>query len=169
MTRQPTLGSLTAALALLLGACSKPAAPREIVLGVLADLTGPTADVGRPYHEGMLAYIDHLNAQGGVQGRPIRALAEDYGYKVPTAEEKYKKYVQAAAVAVQGWGTGDSEALRRKVAADQLPFMSASYAEAAATGKYELFKTTSIYDGTATHPEWLGEEPKEVQRVMQTS
>jgi len=40
-------------------------------------------------------------------------------------------------------------------------------AEAAATGKYELFKTTSIYDGTATHPEWLGEEPPEVQRVMQ--
>jgi hypothetical protein len=40
-------------------------------------------------------------------------------------------------------------------------------AKAAATGKYELFKTTSIYDGTATHPEWLGEEPPEVQRVMQ--
>jgi len=42
-------------------------------------------------------------------------------------------------------------------------------AEAASRGKYELFKTTSIYDGTAVHPEWLGEEPKEVQRVMQTS
>ena len=34
--------------------------------------------------------------------------------------------------------------------------------------KVELFKTTSIYDGTAVHPEWLGEEPQEVQRVMQT-
>jgi len=42
-------------------------------------------------------------------------------------------------------------------------------AEAASRGKYELFKTTSIYDGTAVHPEWLGEEPKEVQRVMQTA
>ena len=42
-------------------------------------------------------------------------------------------------------------------------------AEAASRGKYELFKTTSIYDGTAVHPEWLGEEPKEVQRVMQTN
>jgi aryl-alcohol dehydrogenase-like predicted oxidoreductase len=41
--------------------------------------------------------------------------------------------------------------------------------EAASRGKYELFKTTSIYDGTAVHPEWLGEEPPEVQRVMQTS
>jgi predicted aldo/keto reductase-like oxidoreductase len=40
-------------------------------------------------------------------------------------------------------------------------------AKAGARGEYELFKTTSIYDGTATHPEWLGEEPPEVQRVMQ--
>ncbi|HET8781532.1 MAG TPA: aldo/keto reductase [Pyrinomonadaceae bacterium] len=40
--------------------------------------------------------------------------------------------------------------------------------QAASRGEYELFKTTSVYDGTATHPEWLGEEPPEVQRVMQT-
>jgi predicted aldo/keto reductase-like oxidoreductase len=39
----------------------------------------------------------------------------------------------------------------------------------ASRGEYELFKTTSIYDGTASHPEWLGEEPPEVQRVMQTN
>jgi len=41
-------------------------------------------------------------------------------------------------------------------------------ATAASRGQYELFKTTSIYDGTAAHPEWLGEEPPDVQRVMQT-
>lgn len=40
-------------------------------------------------------------------------------------------------------------------------------AEAASRGEYELFKTTSVYDGTATHPEWLGEEPAEVQRALQ--
>ena len=42
-------------------------------------------------------------------------------------------------------------------------------AKAASRGEYELFKTTSIYDGTASHPEWLGEEPPEVQRVIQTN
>jgi len=40
---------------------------------------------------------------------------------------------------------------------------------AASRGEFELFKTTSIYDGTAVHPEWLGEEPPEVKRVIQTS
>lgn len=42
-------------------------------------------------------------------------------------------------------------------------------AQAASRGEYELFKTTSIYDGTASHPEWLGEEPPDVKRVMQTA
>jgi aryl-alcohol dehydrogenase-like predicted oxidoreductase len=41
-------------------------------------------------------------------------------------------------------------------------------AQPASRGEYELFKTTSIYDGTASHPEWLGEEPPEVRQVMQT-
>ena len=41
-------------------------------------------------------------------------------------------------------------------------------AAAASRGEFELFKTTSIYDGTAAHPEWLGDEPPEVQRAMQT-
>jgi aryl-alcohol dehydrogenase-like predicted oxidoreductase len=52
---------------------------------------------------------------------------------------------------------------------EQISSLLAKTAKAAARGEYELFKTTSIYDGTATHPEWLGEEPPEVQRVMQTS
>jgi predicted aldo/keto reductase-like oxidoreductase len=37
---------------------------------------------------------------------------------------------------------------------------------AAERGKYELLKTTSIYDGTAQNPKWLGEEPERVQAVM---
>jgi aryl-alcohol dehydrogenase-like predicted oxidoreductase len=37
---------------------------------------------------------------------------------------------------------------------------------AAATGKFEPFKTSSIFDGTATHPDWLGEEAEHVQELM---
>jgi branched-chain amino acid transport system substrate-binding protein len=125
-----------AALALVAG-CGGPSGDagagqdgKDIVIGVLADLTGATADVGKPYNEGMLAYVDKINTAGGIKGSKIKALSEDYAYRVPTAEEKYKKFVSEQAVAIQGWGTGDSEALRTKVKDDQLPFMSASYAEA---------------------------------------
>jgi aryl-alcohol dehydrogenase-like predicted oxidoreductase len=57
----------------------------------------------------------------------------------------------------------------RPMSSEQVRSILDKTAEAASRGKYELFKTTSIYDGTAVHPEWLGEEPPEVQRVMQTS
>jgi aryl-alcohol dehydrogenase-like predicted oxidoreductase len=39
-------------------------------------------------------------------------------------------------------------------------------APAAARGEFELFKTSSIFDATTTHPEWLGEEPKRLQELM---
>lgn len=37
---------------------------------------------------------------------------------------------------------------------------------AAMTGEYEPFKTSSIFDGTATNPEWLGDEPKRIKELM---
>lgn len=49
----------------------------------------------------------------------------------------------------------------------ELEALLAKTADAAATGKYEPFKTTSIFDGTAQNPQWLGEEPPEVQQLIQ--
>jgi aryl-alcohol dehydrogenase-like predicted oxidoreductase len=37
---------------------------------------------------------------------------------------------------------------------------------AAARGEFEPFKTSSIYDATTANPEWMGEEPDNVQRLM---
>ncbi|HEX3251056.1 MAG TPA: aldo/keto reductase [Pyrinomonadaceae bacterium] len=51
---------------------------------------------------------------------------------------------------------------------DEVSSLLTKTEQAASRGEYELFKTTSIYDGTASHPEWLGEEPPKVQRVVQT-
>ena len=39
-------------------------------------------------------------------------------------------------------------------------------AKAASKGKFELFKTTSIFDSTATNPDWLGEEPERLQKMV---
>ena len=127
--------AVTAALSLGLTACapgggdSAGEGDGPIKIGIIADLTGATGDVGAPYNEGMLGYIEWINGEGGIDGREIDATSKDYAYDVPTAERLYKEYINEGAVAIQGWGTGDSEALMNKVAADELPFMSASYAE----------------------------------------
>jgi aryl-alcohol dehydrogenase-like predicted oxidoreductase len=39
-------------------------------------------------------------------------------------------------------------------------------APAAGGGEYEPFKTSSIFDSTAQHPEWLGEEPPRVRALL---
>jgi aryl-alcohol dehydrogenase-like predicted oxidoreductase len=36
----------------------------------------------------------------------------------------------------------------------------------ASRGEFEPFKTSSIFDSTATHPEWLGEESRRVRELM---
>ena len=39
-------------------------------------------------------------------------------------------------------------------------------AKAAAHGQFEPFKTSSIFDSTASNPEWLGEEPERLKELM---
>ena len=49
---------------------------------------------------------------------------------------------------------------------EELEALLAKTSAAALTGRFEPFKTSSIFDGTATNPEWLGEEPAEIQELM---
>jgi len=49
---------------------------------------------------------------------------------------------------------------------EELDALLAKTSAPALTGRFEPFKTTSIFDGTAEHPEWLGEEPQEFQQLM---
>jgi aryl-alcohol dehydrogenase-like predicted oxidoreductase len=49
----------------------------------------------------------------------------------------------------------------------QVSALLAKTKAAASSGVFELFKTTSIFDSTATHPQWLGEEPERLQAMVQ--
>jgi predicted aldo/keto reductase-like oxidoreductase len=59
------------------------------------------------------------------------------------------------------------EAVRtfRPMSDEEVQSMLSKTAVAAADGGYEPFKTSSIFDGTAQHPEWLGDEPQRVQQL----
>jgi aryl-alcohol dehydrogenase-like predicted oxidoreductase len=48
----------------------------------------------------------------------------------------------------------------------ELDALLAKTSAAAVSGRFEPFKTTSIFDGTAQHPEWLGEEPPAVRQLI---
>jgi len=62
----------------------------------------------------------------------------------------------------------DLEAVRtfRPLTEGEVQALLAKTAGPAAWGEFEPFKTSSIFDSTATHSEWLGEEPRQVRELM---
>lgn len=52
---------------------------------------------------------------------------------------------------------------------EQIAQLLAKTKEVAMAGKYELFKTSSHFDSTAKHPDWLGEETPEVRALAPPS
>ncbi len=119
-------GMLAMAAALLL---ALPAWGAEsIKVGGLWDLTGVTADVGKPFAEGVQDAIAHINSKGGINGKKIELINVDYAYKIPQANATYKKFVeQDKVVMINGWGTGDTEALKDTISKDKIPYFSASF------------------------------------------
>ncbi|MBY6094084.1 ABC transporter substrate-binding protein [Ferrimonas balearica] len=108
---------------------SVPAQAEDAVfVGHLADMSGPTAFVGKQYADGVRDAMAYINQNGGISGTRLEFETIDYAYKVPQAIASYKKWVaRKEMVAMQGWGTADTEALIAFAAKDQLPVFSASY------------------------------------------
>ena len=117
--------AMVAAMALCVSgaAFSAPA----IKVGHLADLTGPTGEVGKPYAQGVQDYKDWVNKSGGINGKQIDMPMFDYAYDKNKAVNQYKKYKEDGVVAIQGWGSGDTEALSKTTGDDKIPYISASY------------------------------------------
>ena len=56
---------------------SAPSAQDAYLIGVSAAMTGPVAANYAPVVEAMKAYLDHLNARGGINGKQIRVAVLD--------------------------------------------------------------------------------------------
>ncbi len=105
------------------------AAAEDIPVGHIADLTGATATVGVPYADGIRDAMNYRNAHGGIAGSRIAFETQDYGYQQARAISVYQALMSSGhpPVAIQGWGTQDTEALTQQVAEDEVPYYSGSY------------------------------------------
>lgn len=103
-------------------------ATQTIPVGHMADLSGPTSGVGTPYAAGITDTISYINKNGGINGKQIEYKALDYSYNAPRAVATYKKWLTTLKpVAIQGWGTADTEALLKFIGQDKIAYFSASY------------------------------------------
>jgi branched-chain amino acid transport system substrate-binding protein len=153
-----------AAAAVLAGA----AQAQEIKVGGSFDITGLTADVGRPFAQGARDAVGWVNANGGINGKKIKLIDADYGYKVPEGVALYKRLVNdEKVVLMQAWGTGDTEALKDTVTRDQMPFFSASFSAHLTDPKktpYNFFVPPSYSDALRAWLQWVKEDWKDKSR-----
>lgn len=144
----------------------------KIAIGHLTDFTGPTGGVGAHYGPGVADALNYINANGGINGKQIEFETVDYSYKADRAVATYKKWQSGLKpVAIQGWGTADTEALVKFVARDKIPYISASYSGHLTdpTGKsprtkskapYNFFYGPSYSDGCRGLVQWAMDDWK---------
>ncbi len=141
---------------------------QEIKVGGIFDLTGITADVGKPFATGVRDAVGWVNENGGVNGKKIRLVDADYGYKVPEGVALYKRLVNdEQVVMVNGWGTGDTEALKDTVTRDKMPFFSASFSAHLNDPKktpYNFFVPPSYSEALRAWLQWVKEDWKDKSR-----
>jgi len=72
-------GAAVAALAIAagLGALAPSQAQAQVVIGAAAPLTGPRANLGRYFKQGVELALAEINASGGVLGKPLQVVFED--------------------------------------------------------------------------------------------
>jgi branched-chain amino acid transport system substrate-binding protein len=155
------------ALVAALGAAARADA-QEIKVGGIFDLTGITSDVGKPYAQGVQDGVAWTNANGGINGKKIRLVSVDYGYKIPEAASAYKRLVQdERVVMINGWGTGDTLALKDFVNRDKIPYFSASFAgdlTDASKTPYNFFVAPSYSDQIRAWLSWVKSDWKDKSR-----
>jgi branched-chain amino acid transport system substrate-binding protein len=107
--------------------CSPAFAEEQIKVGSINDLTGATSDVGKDAALGIRECVTFINDQGGINGKKIKLLLYDYGYRVPEAITIYKRFRDTDKIALLlQWGTGDTEALSPTVNKDKMVTISDS-------------------------------------------
>jgi branched-chain amino acid transport system substrate-binding protein len=66
----------------------------EIVIGMSNALSGPAAGLGTQLKAGATAYIDKVNAAGGVNGRKIKLISYDDGYEPEQTAAMTRKLIE---------------------------------------------------------------------------
>ena len=80
-------------LVLGLGRIGAADAQEAYVIGATGAMTGPAAANFAPVLEAMKAYLDNLNARGGVNGKPVQMIVQDDSGEPSKAAANVKKLI----------------------------------------------------------------------------
>ena len=106
----------------------KAGAADEIKWGVLIDLSGPTSDWGKNQVKGQLDAMRWINENGGINGKELKLIVIDDGYKVPRGVAGYNRLVDSEKVlGLYIQSTGTTMTLAKKIVSDGVATIAASF------------------------------------------
>jgi len=102
-------------------------AAKTITLGVLTDLSGVFAPLGKPTVQGNQLFWKERNAQGGVCNRTVRLVVKDHGYDPQKAVVQYRELSSGVAGLQQLLGSPITAALLPSLKSDQMLSLLAAW------------------------------------------
>jgi branched-chain amino acid transport system substrate-binding protein len=149
-------------------AATKPAEPtkpalrskanpgEKITLYHLGDVTGPLAAITTPLVSGFNDGAKYLNGKGGIRGAEILVEWSDTASKVELGIAAYNRFREKKPLIMQMYGSGETEALKDRLAEDKVPVLTAGVS---AKGSYPpgyVFAVVPIYtDQFGLFLDWL--------------
>ncbi len=97
----------------------------SITLGTFQAMSGPLAVIGVPVADGLRAYFEHVNANGGVHGRRIELIIADDQFNPKNTVIETTRLVESDNVfaMVCGLGTGGNLAVMDYLETNKVPFV----------------------------------------------
>ncbi|WP_207063191.1 ABC transporter substrate-binding protein [Motiliproteus sp. SC1-56] len=120
------IGMAAAAMTTTLVVSPTQAASDAIKVGTFLAVTGPASFLGDPELKTLQLYIDEVNAQGGVDGRPVELIHYDTGGNAKKAVSFAKRLIKndKVDVIVGGSTSGSTLAAMPEISKSGVPFIS---------------------------------------------
>ncbi|MGB8145021.1 MAG: ABC transporter substrate-binding protein [Chromatiaceae bacterium] len=118
---------LTAVISAALFALGAPTqAADSIKIGTFLAVTGPAAFLGDPELKTLQLYVDAINQQGGLLGKPVELIHYDTGGNAKEAVSFFKRLVKKdqVDVIIGGSSSGESLAVMPLAEEEEIPFIS---------------------------------------------
>ncbi|GAA4556205.1 ABC transporter substrate-binding protein [Planotetraspora kaengkrachanensis] len=116
-----------------------------ITVGVVTDLTGPYASLGKSLTQAQQLYFEQANAAGGACGRKYEVVVRDHGYDTQKAVAAYTEIGPKSAAIPQFIGSPMVTALKQRIDTDKLLTIPMAWATSL-LGSRAIQVTGTTYD-----------------------
>lgn len=116
---------------------------KTITLGILSPYSGPVAQpIGIPLADGVKAFFDHVNANGGIDGYTVKFLEEDTQYNPQTEVQLYNQIHNNVLMIADSLGTQTTFAINGLATTDKMLVTAATLASTLARQQYLILVGT---------------------------